>query len=87
MKLRFVKGNFDCGKYKLQYQDTDPQYGWIDVPCVEEHAIPDDSGIELIRRIRACFGFSLGEAKRWYGAMRFHQEKLNILKKDEEERK
>ena len=78
MELRFLEGNFEHGKFKLQYRQerSDLTFSeWVDVPCVKD--IPEDSGIELIKRIRSCFGFSLGEAKRWYDAMRFQQEKLN----------
>jgi hypothetical protein len=74
MELRFVEGNFKHGKFKLQMgKEVEPdRIEWIDFPCVkEEPEIPLDSGIELIKRIRACFGFSLGEAKRWYDHMRF----------------
>ena len=82
MELRFVEGNFEHGKFKLQFQrgwnGTQDSMEWKDVPCVkEEPKIPEDSGIELIKRIRACFGFSLAEAKRWYDHMRFWAERGN----------
>ena len=83
MELRFVEGNFEHGKFKLQYKeypddDEDGCVKWVDVPCVkEETEIPLDSGIELIKRIRACFGFDLAEAKRWYDHMRFWADRGN----------
>ena len=78
MELRFVEGNFEHGKFKLQYRKV-TGYGadhlWVDVPCV---SFPQkDSGIELIKRIRACFGFDLAEAKRWYDHMRFWADRGN----------
>jgi hypothetical protein len=39
MELRFVEGNFEHGKFKLQYRhdwDGGEEKGWIDVPCVKE---------------------------------------------------
>ena len=39
MELRFVKGNFEHGKFKLQYRKI-TGYGadhlWVDVPCVKQ---------------------------------------------------
>jgi hypothetical protein len=44
MELRFVEGNFEHGKFKLQYREPHPSAyikggtmdgPWLDVPCVE----------------------------------------------------
>ena len=84
MELRFVEGNFEHGKFKLQYREPDysddgeQTLNWVDVPCVkEEPEITLDSGIELIKRIRSCFGFDLAEAKRWYDHMRYDSDRVN----------
>ena len=85
MELRFVEGNFEHGKFKLQYREAPTDWRkdnciipWVDVPCVKDGTQPQlDSGIELIKRIRACFGFSLAEAKRWYDHMRFWADRGN----------
>ena len=40
MELRFVEGNFEHGKFKLQYREgqdgTASMQTWKDVPCVKE---------------------------------------------------
>jgi len=41
MELRFVEGNFEHGKFKLQYRHewdgTEAPTSWEDVPCVKEN--------------------------------------------------
>lgn len=51
MELRFLEGNFDHGKFKLQFKNelSDLQVGspgkkcevWLDVPCVQEETKPE----------------------------------------------
>ena len=42
MELRFIEGNFEHGKFKLQFRDggelRDECVPWKDVPCVKEEA-------------------------------------------------
>ena len=40
MELRFVEGNFEHGKFKLQMgKEVEPdRIEWVDVPCVKEEA-------------------------------------------------